>query len=111
MISYVEREMRIPSVDSLIRICDALGIPAGWPDTAGRQSREGPGVVGNATEAPAKLENIAPRQPHSPGRAGSPLEPLRCLFLADDLLRDRGLLFLLRRRAGFELFLCRLLMH
>ena len=28
MISYVEREMRIPRVDSLIRICDALGIPA-----------------------------------------------------------------------------------
>ncbi len=28
MISYVEREMRIPRLDSLIRICDALDFPA-----------------------------------------------------------------------------------
>jgi transcriptional regulator with XRE-family HTH domain len=28
MVSYVEREMRIPSLDTLVRLCEALGLRA-----------------------------------------------------------------------------------
>lgn len=41
-ISYVEREMRIPNLDTLLRICDALGVSLGGViNRASKETKQG----------------------------------------------------------------------